>query len=83
MRRLLAFLGGVLSGGAIGTAIALLFTPASGDAMRRGLRRRYVSAIRAGRDAAAERRKELEAQLIEMTGPHPPGSPMAPKDRAR
>ena len=79
MRRMLAFLGGVLSGGAIGTAIALLFTPASGDSMRRGLRRRYVDAIQAGREAAAERRKELEAQLIEMTGPHPPGSPMGPK----
>ena len=32
MRRLLAFFGGILSGGAIGTAAALLFTP--------GIRRR-------------------------------------------
>ncbi|MBN1564865.1 MAG: YtxH domain-containing protein, partial [Anaerolineae bacterium] len=40
MRRLLAFLGGVLSGGAIGTAVALLFTPRSGDSMRQGVRSR-------------------------------------------
>ena len=38
MRRLLAFLGGVLGGGLIGTTVALLFTPASGDSMREGLR---------------------------------------------
>ncbi len=68
MRRLLAFLGGVLSGGAIGTAVALLFTPASGDAMRDGLRSRVQNALAAGREAAERRRNELEAQLAEMTG---------------
>lgn len=75
MRRLLAFIGGALSGGAIGTAVALLFTPVSGDSMRGGLRARvrahYAAAVKAGQDAAAARRKELEARLVEMTGPHP------------
>lgn len=81
MRRLLAFLGGVLSGGAIGTAVALLFTPASGDSMRRGLRRRYQGALEAGQIAAQRKRQELEAQLVAMTGPHSPDSPMLNRDR--
>ena len=71
MRRLLAFVGGVLSGGVIGAAIALLFTPASGDTMRESVRARYAAALKAGQDAAAQRRLDLEARLIEMTGPHP------------
>jgi gas vesicle protein len=78
MRRWLAFVGGILSGGAIGTAIALLFTPASGDSMRTGLRQYWQAALAAGQQAAADKRQELEAKLVEMTGPHPPGSPMLP-----
>jgi hypothetical protein len=79
MRRLWAFIGGALTGGVIGTAIALLFTPASGGTMRRGLRTRYRQAVEAGQTAATHRRAELEAQLVEMTGPHPSGSPMLSK----
>ncbi len=81
MRRLLAFFGGVLGGGAIGTVTALLFTPASGDSMRRGLRRRYQGALAAGQAAADQKRQELEAQLVAMTGPHAPDSPMLNRDR--
>jgi hypothetical protein len=71
MRRVLAFIGGVLSGGAIGTAAALLFTPASGNTMRQGVRRWYTNAIQAGEEAAAQKRLELETKWVEMTGPHP------------
>ncbi len=67
MRRLLAFIGGVLSGGMAGTLIGLLFTPASGHDMRYGLRQRYQNAIQAGQQAAADKRRELEAQLSELT----------------
>jgi gas vesicle protein len=74
MRRWLAFIGGVLSGGAIGTAVALLFTPESGGAMRQSLRERYANALKAGDEAAARKRLQLEARLAEMTGPHPPAS---------
>jgi len=72
MRRALAFVGGVLSGGAIGTAVALLFSPSSGDAMRDGLHERYQRALQAGHEAAAQRRAELEAQLAAMTGAEGP-----------
>ncbi len=72
MRRALAFVGGVLSGGAIGTAVALFFSPRSGDAMREGLRGRYQRALQAGHEAAAQRRAELEAQLAAMTSAQKP-----------
>lgn len=67
MRRLLAFVGGVLSGGMAGTLVGLLFTPASGNDMRFSLRQRYKNAVQAGQDAAADKRQELEAQLAELT----------------
>jgi len=76
MRRMLAFVGGLLSGGVIGTAAALLLTPQSGESMRRALRERWQAARQAGDEAAARRRVELEARLIEMTGPHSADSPL-------
>lgn len=78
MRRLLAFLGGVLSGGAIGTAAALLFTPISGDSFRQGLRDRYAAALQAGEAASARKRQELEAQWSALTGLRPAESPDRP-----
>lgn len=81
MRRFLAFLGGVLSGGAIGTVVGLLFTPQSGDAMRENLRQRTDQALAAGSAAAEQKRRELEGQLVDMTGPHPPGSPLSERSR--
>jgi gas vesicle protein len=71
MRRFLAFIGGALSGGVIGTALALLFTPQSGGSMREGLRERYRRAVEAGQQAAIEKRAELEARLVELTGVRP------------
>ncbi len=72
MRRLLAFVGGVLSGGAVGAAVALLFSPRSGDTMRANLRQHWVNAQAAGASAAEQRRQALEAQLAAMTGQPPP-----------
>jgi len=67
MRRLLAFFGGVLGGGAIGTALVLLFTPASGDSMRRGLSQWKMRVITAGEVAAQKKRQELESELAVLT----------------
>lgn len=77
MRRLLAFVGGVLGGTALGTAGVLLFTPISGQAARRRLRERIEQAKLAGQAAAAQKRLELESQLVTLTEPHAPGSPLA------
>ncbi len=67
MRRLLAFVGGVLSGSAIGTALALLFAPSSERSIPARLRARYRRALQAGEIAAGQRRAELEAQLAALT----------------
>ncbi len=68
MRRMLAFVGGVLSGGAIGAMVGLLFTPDPGKASRLSWRARWQRALEAGRAAAEARRAELEAQFQALTG---------------
>lgn len=68
MSRLVKFAGGLLSGGAIGTVLGLLFTPESGDAMRGGLRTRYRNALSVGRAAGELKRLELEAEFSQLTG---------------
>ncbi len=67
MRRVLAFVGGVLSGSAIGTALALLFAPSSERSIPARLRARYRRALQAGEVAARQRRAELEGQLAALT----------------
>ncbi len=71
MRRLLAFIGGVLSGGAIGVMVGLLFTPDPGQASRLSWRARWQRALEAGQVAAEARRAELEAQFQAMIGAQP------------
>jgi gas vesicle protein len=71
MRRLLAFIGGVLSGGAIGVVVGLLFTPDPGKASRLSWRARWQRALEAGQAAAEARRAELEAQFQAMIGAQP------------
>ncbi len=69
MRRLLFFVGGVMCGLAIGAALALLLAPASGDAMRSDAQGRFDNMMTEARLASERRRRELEAQLTEMTSP--------------
>jgi gas vesicle protein len=69
MRRLMFFVGGAVCGAVIGASLALLLTPASGDALRDGVKIRVEEAKTAGQLAANQRRRELEAQLAEMTSP--------------
>lgn len=66
MRRLVTFVGGALGGSVLGSMVGLLFTPASGDEMRGGLRNRYNRAKLAGQVAAQQKRAELEAELQTM-----------------
>ncbi len=69
MRRLMFFAGGVLCGVMIGATVALLLTPASGDAMREDARHRFDDMMVEARRASEQRRQELEAQLAQMTSP--------------
>jgi gas vesicle protein len=82
MRRVLLFLGGILSGGTVGTVLALLFTPNSGASMRGDLRSRYQNALKAGEQAAQQKRAELEQQLAAMTSAPATGSTLDPVQKS-
>ncbi len=71
MRRLLFFAGGVACGLAIGATLALLLAPASGDTMRVDAQNRFDNMMTEAKLASDRRRRELEAQLMEMTAPQP------------
>jgi gas vesicle protein len=62
MRKTLFLLMGVLSGALVGAAAALLLTPYSGKELQGQIRSRAQGLIEAGREAAAARGAELQAQ---------------------
>ena len=69
MRRLLTFFSGVVFGGLVGAALALLFTPASGEQLRGNIQSRYIELRDEVQQAAESRRIELEEQLRELRKP--------------
>lgn len=71
MRRILAFIVGAMCGAVVGGAAALLFAPFSGIEMREQARQRYELLMEEGRQAAADRRAELEAQLAALKRSRP------------
>jgi gas vesicle protein len=62
MRKTFFLLMGVLSGALVGAAAALLLTPYSGKEVQGQLRSRVQGLLEAGREAAATRGAELQAQ---------------------
>jgi gas vesicle protein len=69
MRRVLGFLIGVTVGGLVGSTIALLMAPDSGEQLRAGLRARGENFYNEVRSAADERRIELRQRLEYMREP--------------
>ncbi len=69
MRRLMFFALGVFFGAALGSTLAMLLTPASGDDLRKRAKNHVDRALEAGRQAADVRRREMEAQLKVMVTP--------------
>jgi gas vesicle protein len=63
MRRTIDFLIGVVLGAAVGSAIALLLTPESGEQLRQTVRERTQELVDEGRRAAAAQREDMRAQL--------------------
>ncbi len=63
MRKILAFLMGLVTGAAVVGGVVLLFAPKSGKDMRASLRAWVDDLLEEGRLAAETRRRELEAQL--------------------
>ena len=66
MRRMFGFLIGITVGSLVGSTIALLMAPESGDDLRSQLRDRGQNFFEDVRHAADERKIELRQQLEEM-----------------
>ena len=71
MRRVVMFLLGLILGVAVGVALAMLFTPASGNKLRQEAQGYYEELLAEARKAAGERRNALEMELDELTGAAP------------
>lgn len=69
MRRMFGFMIGIAVGSLVGSTIALLMAPESGDHLRSQLRERGQNFFNDVRSAADERRIELRQRLDEMRAP--------------
>ena len=69
MRRMFGFLIGIAVGGLVGSTIALLLAPDSGEDLRGQLRDRGQNFFNDVRHAADERRIELRQRLETMRAP--------------
>ena len=70
MRRMFGFLIGIAVGGLVGSSIALLMAPDTGEALRSQLRSRGQNFFSDIQNAADERRIELRQRLEVMRAPH-------------
>ena len=69
MRKIFGFLIGVVVGGLVGSTIALLLAPKSGESLRSELRERGIAVQAEIRNAAEARRIELRDRLDELRTP--------------
>jgi gas vesicle protein len=69
MRRMFGFLIGVFVGGVVGSSIALLMAPESGEDLRLELRNRGQNLVNDIRHSADARRIELRNRLDSMRAP--------------
>lgn len=63
MRKLVGFLAGLLCGALVGAVLGILLAPYAGPELRERIRSWAQTLVEKGREAAAIRRAELEAQL--------------------
>lgn len=66
MNKFASFMGGMLVGGIIGAAVALLYSPASGKEMQQRITHSYEDIREGVLEAAETRRKELTTQLADL-----------------
>lgn len=69
MRRIFGFMIGIFVGGLVGSTIALLLAPDSGESLRGELRERGLAFQAEIRNAADTRRIELRERLDELRTP--------------
>lgn len=63
MKKLFAFVGGLINGAIVGAVATLLLTPQSGQQLREQARQRYNDMLEEGRKAAEQRREEVMADF--------------------
>lgn len=73
MKRVLSFFSGALMGALVGSTLALLLTPASGDELRTQIQAQVERIQQEVQQAASSRRIELEQQLETLRAPRKPG----------
>lgn len=69
MRKLISFIAGITMGGLVGTVLALLFAPTSGDKLRTEIRERTSTFAGEIRQAADTKRIELQERLETLRAP--------------
>lgn len=69
MSRLVNFTLGAMLGGLVGSILALLLTPYSGDTLRRQVRESVIDVQEEMRQAASAKRAEMEKQLADLRAP--------------
>ena len=69
MKRMFGFLIGIIVGGMVGSTIALLMAPETGEELRNQLRSRGDNFFSDVRHAADERKIELRQKLDELRAP--------------
>ncbi len=69
MRQMLGFLMGIVVGALVGSTVALLLAPETGDKFRGEIRARGEGFVNEVRHAAVARRIELTEQLESMRAP--------------
>jgi len=69
MKRMISFLVGTLVGGLIGAVLALLFAPSSGAELRGQIRERTSGISAEIRQAATNKRIELQQRLDTLRAP--------------
>ena len=68
MRKFFSLLVGLGFGSVIGALLATFFSPVSSEEFHTNLQSHYQRALKAGREASAKRRAELEEELSELRG---------------
>lgn len=68
MQKALNFIVGMVLGGLVGSAVALLLTPMSGDEMKTEIKEYSRQIKQEVESAAAARRAELERELANLRG---------------
>ncbi len=66
MRKFGSFLLGSLLGGVVGAVLAILFAPSSGNELRGNVRSYALKTVDDVKQAALQRREEMEQQLAKM-----------------